>query len=169
MNKGKGKKVTGRIAPRKKMPLGLARLKKLADHLDHGDLGHKKFDFGNYNATEYDLKPEPYKCGTSGCAIGECPFVFPKAWKFGASSIPTTEEFKDDTFCASNSARAFFRIDSDECDHLFYPNCQDTIRYGGQILSYEATRQEVAANIYAFIEKKLGAGNPVGDKGDGNG
>ena len=45
------------------------RLLRLADHLDHGKLGHEEFDFKQYNDTTESM------CGTAGCAIGECPIL----------------------------------------------------------------------------------------------
>lgn len=47
------------------------RLLKLAEHLEVGELGHEVFDFTVYGG-----------CGFAGCALGECPTVFPDDWAF---------------------------------------------------------------------------------------
>ena len=51
-------------------------LLELARHLDDGKLGHKIFDFAQYNSGNQA------KCGTAGCAIGELPILYPDKWKF---------------------------------------------------------------------------------------
>lgn len=56
------------------------RLRKLADHLMHGKLGHKRFDFNEYNLPSEGFDEKG--CGTAGCAIGECPIVFPRVVAF---------------------------------------------------------------------------------------
>lgn len=42
------------------------RLLKIAEHLEAGKLGHKKFDFRYFNNGAKDARG----CGTSGCAVG---------------------------------------------------------------------------------------------------
>jgi len=58
------------------------RLLILADHLLYGSLGHKVFDFNTYNTYdnpfEKPLEGVPRGCGTHGCAIGECPVIWPE-------------------------------------------------------------------------------------------
>jgi hypothetical protein len=56
------------------------RLLQLAEHLETGQLGHKDFTMRDWNNGPYDEKG----CGTAGCAIGECPIVFPKEWEFAS-------------------------------------------------------------------------------------
>jgi len=61
------------------------KLQKLADHLRRGKLGHTTFDFSCINDGEpaqvtIDPKTLTIKasgCGTSGCAMGELPIIFP--------------------------------------------------------------------------------------------
>ena len=62
------------------------RLEKLANHLLHGKLGHETFDFSKYNNGSFGKYAEERLkyCGTAGCAIGECPFVF-EEWLFNST------------------------------------------------------------------------------------
>ena len=82
------------------------RLLKLAKHLESGKLHHKTFDLNTYH------------CGTRGCAIGECPKVWPKLWKF-TRDIP---KYKINTL-ATGSAMEFFDISGCAFQYLFTPQC----------------------------------------------
>lgn len=109
-----------------------------------GKLGHKKFDFTSWN------DGKAYKCGYSGCAIGECPIVFPKAWHFDAESDPVLKG----NHSPSASGEDFFGISCNEFWHLFSHGAQDIAEYGGMPLSERATPRQVAMNILCFIEVK---------------
>ena len=124
--------------------MNVERLEKLAEHLESGQLGHEVFDFSTYNNSG-----EP-SCGTAGCALGECPIIWPNKWRFDRDGAPI---IKSKPFPHS-SATVFFKIDSDEAGHLFYPNKQKPNLYGGKELDETATRYEVAANIREFIKVK---------------
>jgi len=119
------------------------RLLKLMRHLRTGKLGHDRFDFGQYNNA---VAP---KCGTAGCAIGECPVIW-KSWIFTNSGDPV---IKGDA-CSLNSGQEWFGINAGEYRHLFMPDRQSLNLYGGKSLSRFATRRQVAANIEAFIKVK---------------
>lgn len=126
------------------------RLRKLADHLKKGKLGHKNFDFGSYNA---DV-PDGAKCGTAGCALGECPFVFPRDWEFCGPFFGDLKLKSKPRDLAFNCAVEFFGVEFGEVFHLFYPNNQLPEKFGGIRLKHDATSKEVAANIYAFLKAK---------------
>lgn len=119
------------------------RLIKLADHLLNGKLGHEVFDFGRYNDV---LEP---KCGTAGCAIGECPIVWPIDWHFDYMGTPhyLTYEF------ASIGAQQFFDISHSQYEHLFEPRLQSPEKYGGDLLGASATKEQVANNILEFCKR----------------
>ncbi len=132
------------------------RLLKLADHLEHGKLGHKVFDFGVIN--EFREK-EVVKgggftgsaCRTVGCALGECPIVWPDEWEFNGPFV----NLKGSDACSFQSARLFFELGEDfefAEYHLFFSDSQEQ-RYGGEFLHRNATKEQVAANIRAFVEK----------------
>lgn len=135
------------------------RLLKLATHLEKGKLGHRKFNFGLYNDKEF-------KCGTSGCAIGECPIAFPKDWEFRNDQIvclvnQRQSEFSDGYDMNNAAAKKFFGITEAEYCHLFLPtptyastsDIQQNVRkYGGSVLGVRAKKEQVAANIRAFVK-----------------
>lgn len=124
------------------------RLLKLANHLEKGKLGHKKFDFSIYNSNDIDQNG----CGSSGCAIGECPVAFPKHWEFSKNGTPVLRECLFGSPC--HSGETFFGINEEEYEHLFTPAGQMTRMYGGKYLNPSATKIQVAKNIRAFVEKK---------------
>ncbi len=133
------------------------RLLKLADHLEHGQLGHKKFNFGVFNASVNGDHSVKSKCGYMGCAIGECPIAFPEDWAFDERGHPCLLEnfglFRFDEECVSGCE--FFGVNNDEFDHLFVPENQYVKIYGGIDLGRDATKEQVAANIRAFVALKL--------------
>lgn len=130
------------------------RLLKLAKHLKRGKLGHKKFDFSYLNADEYGSEMTHNGCGTLGCAIGECPFVFPKHWKFLNGGVVLFGTKKNKLWLGLSQAEKFFGLDEEERWHLFHPISQTPELYGGRNLGYRARPKSVAANIEAFIKRK---------------
>lgn len=125
------------------------RLLKLADHLMRGKLGHKKFDFSTYNSFSPN---NPSGCGTNGCAIGECPIVFPRQWKFAkGSGAPILR--CEDTHYEQDSGQIFFDVGMREYEHLFIPEMQNPSRFGGVHPGFKATRKQVARNILPFVKK----------------
>ena len=124
--------------------MNLQRLHILYDHLMWGKLGHKVFNFNTYNNI---TEPE---CGTAGCAIGECPIIW-NEWVFGYMGSPLLNNTSGSMVSASG--KEWFEIDSDEFKHLFLPEKQNTEIFGGRILTDETTREQVAYNIKAFIDK----------------
>lgn len=126
------------------------RLEKLATHLESGKLGHKKFDFSAWNRTRFHDNAKPYTCGYAGCAIGECPIVFPRDWGFTASG---GVGLNGDSAYVEKDAREFFGLLESELYHLFVPSMQRVSLYGGKMLGGKATRKQVAKNIRIFIEK----------------
>ena len=89
-------------------------------------------------------------CGTAGCAIGECPIIFPEDWYFDLWGLPVIKE-KEHTM---QIGTYFFNISADEYRHLFVPHVQKPVLYGGKLLTASATRYEVANNILEFIKAK---------------
>lgn len=126
------------------------RLKKLADHLLSGKLGHKKFDFSSWNRTEDYDGGEPYKCGYAGCAIGECPIVFKRDWEFGPKGNPSLKGMRN--LYAAKAGEFYFGIDGFAFNHLFVPNLQRPDRYGGRRLGDKAKAPSVAKNILTFLK-----------------
>jgi len=123
----------------------LERLHILYEHLKHGKLGHKKFDFSDYNVGF----TSPNTCGTVGCAIGECPVIWDE-WSFRAGGMPLL----DHLFTTTASGESWFGVTYDEYCHLFIPDNQVAYCFGGEDLGESATRYQVADNIKAFIDKR---------------
>ena len=141
------------------LPLGLRRLLQLAEHLEHGQLGHDEFSFNSYHKTT--------ECGTIGCALGECPTIWPECWMLVPDSSgyyrnmlwPHLRTLGNAAAKTDQSASIFFNLTIEELSHLFYPNRQITHLYGGEDLGDDATKQQVAANIRAFVAIKAQALN----------
>ena len=126
------------------LPIGLQRLLQLADHLEHGKLGHAKFDF-----QEWHRGGSAGQCGSAGCALGECPFIWPDRWCFDGD-FPALQDGR--SFGPLIAAGRWFEIDEDEAVHLFIPARQKPRLFGGVILSRYVPKEKVAANIRAFVE-----------------
>ncbi len=134
----------------------LEKLRKLADHLKDGKLGHKRFSYSMLNSGAWWMENEenPYKdhirlqgCGTVGCALGEMPFVF-EEWAFQCGFPVFYEKY----WTTKISAVYFFNLSERAVEHLFYPNNFD-IRIGGKCLNASAAKEDVADNIYHFIKQ----------------
>ncbi len=125
------------------------RLKKLANHLLNGVLGHTHFKFETYTSG----KRKENGCGTAGCAIGECPIVFPGSWEFKGTFMDfvTLKDRRDGS--TRSHGEYFFGLSWLEYSHLFVPESQDPALYGGRELGDKARRGSVAKNIFAFIDK----------------
>jgi hypothetical protein len=131
------------------------RLLKLAEHLDKGKLGHKRFDFKTFNN---DVAPSHAKkkagkyigahgCGTNGCAIGECPFAFPEHWSIQEDGHTKLEGCYYGGF---QGAMKFFDLDWDDTTFLFMPAYNADELAEGK-LSTRAGRHQVAAHIRKFV------------------
>lgn len=124
------------------------RLLKLAQHLESGKLGHKKFDFTTIN------DDEPNKCGSAGCALGEMPIVWPKLLKFSDWSGVTFIDEPRYGRATYETAESFFGMDSEDIANLFSPGYIH--KEWGRKLGDRATAVQVAANIRAFVAWKQG-------------
>ena len=75
--------------------------------------------------------------------------LWPDRWEFAGPNLALDGGRSPESDLASE----FFEISIDAALHLFYPDNQDTFTFGGKILGGNASRQEVAANIRAFVKK----------------
>lgn len=132
------------------------RLRKLANHLINGTLGHKKFNFRYWNVDTRKMIV-PYKCGYQGCAIGECPIIF-KDWVFDEHGNP---KYKD-CVGAGESGRKFFGLTSEQFLHLF---TSYSVYYVGMVnetgitlagLPGRSTAKRVGENILRFLDVMKG-------------
>lgn len=133
------------------------RLLQLADHLEKGHLGHKVFDFRtiNTNRNERTISERLSTCGTSGCAVGELPIVWPDRFKFDPVGIVDRETYNNNFYAAEK----WFEITGKESEFLFVPvgyadiDEDDEDYVDGYLLSPEATKEQVAERIRMFVEK----------------
>lgn len=133
--------------------VGKRRLLKLADHLERGTLGHKKFHFPVINIGVKDRKG----CGSHGCAIGENPIVFPRQWRFSSycAVVGSVELRSGTTGDPFSDVAIFFCISKDEAHSLFCPNkLLDWAPKPDTYLPFSATREQVAKSIRQFIKWK---------------
>lgn len=138
------------------------RLTALAEHLESGKLGHKKFDFALINGDPLTSSSwwEPPNldqngCGTNGCALGELPFVFPRHFKFSDQGdlLRKTRDSGLQSAVYDLAADFFgFTEEDTDCFHaLFIPDC--FIPWSpGKTLTEKATRKQVARNIRRFLK-----------------
>ncbi len=129
------------------------KLKKLADYLISGKLGTNKFDFGVWFEKAENVKTN--LCKTSGCAIGQCPFVFPKDWRISEHGNFNSDILlkRDSTNDISGDGVKFFNITNDEFDALFMPG--GYVSVGDKktwTLGDKAKPRRVGQNILRFIE-----------------
>lgn len=133
------------------MNIGLKRLEKLATHLEKGKLGHKTFDFSQFNGG-FEPDQPLNTCGTAGCAIGECPIIFKKQWFFDDEGIPNVYGCSN----SFSSAKEFFKLGYFEYITLFTPESESDDYSFNKVkrLTKKATPKQVAANIRRFIKYK---------------
>lgn len=156
------------------------RLLKLADHLEFGVLGHQIFNLTRLNDGE--IINSVTLCKSSGCAIGECPIVFPEDWEFrrfdiGYEIVPVLKSygiFNPGISASFTSAQDFFDITDKESEILFLPsdydneegrddegkgdyNENETLYIKMESISRQfdiATKEDVAHQIRRFVELK---------------
>lgn len=127
------------------------RLRKLANHLINGTLGHKKFNFTYWNVSRIKIAT-PYKCGYQGCAIGECPIIF-KDWVFDVYGNPIYKGCVG----VGESVRKFFGLTSEQFLHLFTPNSTHYVGIVALVgLPGRSTAKRVGENILRFLDVMKG-------------
>lgn len=143
------------------------RLLALAAHLESGALGHDVFDFAAFNMVvqgsgavkQYRDVPAGV-CGTNGCALGECPILFPDDWYFGDRGIPMLRGLKDDNMSFDYSpfalpllgAMQFFDIVSEqEVKGLFFELVGIRAAWNTFVLTGASTKEQVAIGIRNYV------------------
>ena len=124
---------------------GKRRLLKLAAHLETGKLGHEVFDFSTYNG-RYSIGPH---CRTRGCAIGECPIVWPFYWRFSRRGQPCNR-LGQETLTEIYTEHFFSLRNYDEEYGLFAPG-DDSTPWNTRRLTRSATKEQVAAGVRRYI------------------
>lgn len=138
---------------------GLARLEKLERHLRKPDeeQSQPNFDFAIFTNSD-----QP-GCGTSGCAAGECPGLWPASWSFHKSSYgavrPKLRGLQGQGTTASLAK--WFAIESHEVWALFIPGYNLRMKSGRELLPTSTTylsRDAVADRILKFIKHQRRTG-----------
>lgn len=120
-------------------PEQLQILDDLATLLESGDLPCE-FDYSTYG------DGEDHTCGTMACAAGLLPHLRPDLFRWLPGGRPVTVQYGSYWLALGLSPK--------EDHHLFVPEEQRPQLYGGIILTDDATREEVAANIREFVCRK---------------
>jgi len=125
------------------------RLLKLAAHIISDKVGHKEFNFNHYNTGFVDAIFNT--CGTSGCAIGECPIAFPDEWLFSIGGMPI---LSSGHYGTEFSARKFFDLSEGDYEFLFLPNTYGvTYKFNKFGLPPTATAKMVSDRIIEYCDK----------------
>jgi hypothetical protein len=130
------------------------RLLKLAKHLREGELAHKVFYFGSWNADENFCPLERNGCGYAGCAIGEMPALAPRrwSWKRGEPKLAGMTQRDANSWTGGGlplaGAMVDFGLTRNEAEFLFM------FDEHGNNLTVKATRIQVAHNIEQFVKRK---------------
>jgi hypothetical protein len=135
----------------------MERLRKLADS-DFEEIikttPRKRFDFRCVNYSETANHVEG--CGSAGCLMGEFPLIFPENWEFVSGDVKfigdSSGNSNDDGAIVDDDVCSFFGLDDAQYRHLFFPNRQIPVHYGGRVLRSFSTRKEVIDNLKIFIE-----------------
>lgn len=128
------------------------RLLRIAKHLRSDKLAHPAFCFSHYNSRlNGRVAPKFAKkgCGTSGCAIGELPAIWPRYFRWQDTAVLRIEYSSGIT---RHDAAEFLGLDFDDYDLLFIPRDGYTMNMRG--LSRFASAVEVAANIEKFCAEQ---------------
>lgn len=105
------------------------RLLKLATFLRTVD--YRLFDLDTYISDNSDtisysrnitdgLKKLDHKCGTTACAIGFCPVVFPKSFQYTNRFLKYNHENPNNV---GHIGREFFGLNECQYEFLFMPSC----------------------------------------------
>lgn len=117
------------------------RLLKLADHLDRGQLFHDQFNYWVVSIQN--------SCGSNGCAMGECPVIWPEHFDYYWTNNSFTEAYpqlRKTGDIGSTAMEQFFSISETEAKYLFFGK--------GWSCSSNPTKEEVAAHIRSFVASK---------------
>lgn len=97
------------------------RLLKLADFLENDPVVQDHFDLALFNSAQFrDIGPTAR--GSTACAIGWCPIVFPTLWTTDENGFPRLKSSDHDYINSFNHTRFFFGLSHHETTRLFMPD-----------------------------------------------
>lgn len=131
----------------------LERLKRLADHLEFGELAHKEFDIHHYNVSYdkdgFSIKLPINQCGTAGCAVGECPQLWPEHFRWAGNQvglIGSVDPANGHEYMGLDAAACFFGIPRHKSEDFFL-----SVGYKHSSSYPFVTREQVAAKIREYL------------------
>ena len=125
--------------------LHIDRIRKLIAHLRGGKLGHEIFDMRVFNDAPGCDEISEIACGTRGCALGECPVIWPRSWAFIKDGVTLIRRSRDDGYDFGHAAH-WFGIEYDEAGYLFDDGCSPRLLHSPKL---------VALHIERFLKRKL--------------
>jgi hypothetical protein len=136
--------------------MNLSRFNALLDHLEHGVLGHERFDFNFLNHFDDPKNAIGTACGSAGCALGELPIIDPDNWKFCYTGLL----YQHGSAHPYKGAAEYFGISVLETEDLFDPAHVENTRWYNPHTKSSAdpkawTRYDVALHMrdyLAFVE-----------------
>lgn len=133
------------------------RLRKLAEGIIDPNNYKDGYTFDYKWYIKYPTRIHP--CGTSACAIGMCPIIFPDLW-FYKSFVANTIVYVKGYETTGYSIMSFFEIDIDTSNFLFIPDSsyederpKEEEFQGYEFLGGDATSQQVSDRILKFIKE----------------
>ena len=135
------------------------RLLTLAVHLRNPEARiHPEFNFCVVNSFDKKTRKGISHCGTTGCAMGETPALWPDEVSFAYNSVYNLC-YQGKEMPYENIAAVLFDIGPDEAITLFSPDCELPWWPKGNathhILRGNAEPEEVAESIERFVNWKL--------------
>lgn len=128
------------------------RLRKLADLLISPEYDNYVFDVKKPEEIQEDGFVRT-QLPVLAVAVSESIKVFPDEWEMLDDRIAYFKE--DDLMNPCSSAMLFYGLDPFMFQHLFIPNCQNPLFFGGQHLDYVCSPKEIGQNIHAFVNKYI--------------
>lgn len=114
----------------------------LARHLEFGNLAHKQFDFSCINSGPKDIRG----CGTTGCAVGELPELWPGDWAWEVDGVFLRAASSAQVDAYHVSVAKFFEIPPSDTYELFFL---------GSSIGRISTAKEMAAHIREYIVRTV--------------
>lgn len=107
------------------------------DYLNALQIKTKEQCINNLTKVGKTLKENPI-CGSTACAVGWCPTVFPRSFIWDVNeTVRLKNNLKKANFSA---AEEFFGLSYEDCEYLFTPDAYDNDRQGPKSVAYRIER-----------------------------
>ncbi|HXD93852.1 MAG TPA: hypothetical protein VNX01_11610 [Bacteroidia bacterium] len=121
----------------------LNRLIKLSGHLSQSKIQNRLLRHKHYRVNSSMASIE---CFSS--ALEDLPVLF-KQWEYNADGNPRLNSYEG--LNTLTAVAIFFKLDFDSLSHLFVPDFQEPMIYGGKTLPDDAKLNDLAHNIYEYV------------------